>query len=173
MWRCEIASARINIHWRKVGTEEKVPSPAEVFSEMAERLVQYQEFQGARVGRLAGLINRYVQLDSPGVYLARHFCDERWLRAPLNRPESFELHAHKRYELSGFHLNSWVRNRTAEITAPEGQPHRAIVLVEQDLNTFPEEEGKLSFGADDIRRFLGEVTPEFDRILGLYYPKEG
>jgi hypothetical protein len=171
-WRCEVSSARVNIFWRRTQDVDPAPALGEFFEDAAARLIEYQDFQRARAGRLAAVLNRFTQADSPGLYLAQHFCHERWLRAPLNRPESFELHAHKQYGLADFRVNSWVRNKTAALAYPESKTPRPIVLVEQDLNTLPEDAPNVSLNPADIRRFFGAVVPEFDHILGLYYPNE-
>jgi hypothetical protein len=170
MWRCEISSARMNIFWRRTSAEGQIPSSAEFFGEAGVRLTEYQNFQRARVGRVAAVVNRFVPQETPGVFLARHFCQDRWLTAPLNRPESFELHAHKKYDLAGFRLNSWVRNKSGELLQPDGRPPRPVLVVEQDLNTLPEDEPTRSFSGDEIRRFYEVVVPELDHILGLYFP---
>jgi hypothetical protein len=108
------------------------------------------------------------------MFLARHFCRDRWLTAPLNRPESFELHAHKRYTpptLPHFVINSWIRAKTGHLgQEPERIP---IVLVEQDLNTIPEEASSRDFSASDITDFLRTVPPELESILLLYFPLGG
>jgi hypothetical protein len=173
-WRCEIASARINVFWRRTAPLiERGLSTSDFFAEAASLLVQYQDVQRTRVGRLAALVGRLAQQEAPGLYLARHFCRDRWLAAPLNRPGDFELHAHKRYEHSGFRVNSWFRNKTGALApaSPDGKI-QGVILVEQDLNTFPEDEPQAAFSSDEVRRFCQMVIPEFDHILDLYYPKE-
>ncbi|MCI0342462.1 MAG: hypothetical protein L0216_15200 [Planctomycetales bacterium] len=125
------------------------------------------------VGRLATVVTRIAEHETPGLFLARHFCKSRWDAAPLNRPEGFELHAHKSYKLpSGLKINSWVRNRTVQIVAPD-QSERAAVSVEQDLNTLAEEANSSAFDERGIRSFFELAIPEFDAILKLYYPPNG
>ncbi len=171
-WRCEIASSRISVFWRRTTEENTAPSLAEFFEEASQRLIEYQDFQRSRVGRIAAVLNRFSRVDSPGPYLARHFCQERWLTAPLNRPEAFELHAHKKYEWSGFRVNSWVRNKTAELDSPGAESRQPIILVEQDINTLPEDEPKAAYNPPEIRRFFSLIGEEFDHILKLYHPSE-
>ena len=143
------------------------------FFHLADGLLsQYQEAAGTRVARLAAVVSRMCIIEEPGLALSRHFCQEKWWAAPLNRPENFELHAHKVFQLAGWiQVNSWVRNKTGALTSNAG-PARPIVLVEQDVNTLLEEQKERQFTAAEMTRFFQDVTPELDRILYLYFPDE-
>lgn len=121
---------------------------------------------------MAALLKRYVQHSSPGLFLAKHFCKERWLTGPLNRPGDFELHAHKRFLLAGkFDVNSWVRSGTGIVSS--GEERQPIVLVEQDLNTLSEDMETRDFTKEDIEGFFSSAATELDVILRLYYPVGG
>jgi len=169
--RCEIASERINLLWRKVSPDAPEPTLAEFYGDASLQLVEYQQFLGARVGRIAAVINRYAEHPEPARFLTRHFCDRRWGDAPLNRPESLELHAHKQFALGGrFIVNSWVRNRTGTVSLSGGSS--AVVMVEQDLNTLHEEVPSRSYSDAEIRAFFDEAAREFEVIMRLYYPAE-
>ncbi len=171
-WRCEVASARINLFWRKPNEDGPVLSPRSFYAGAARMLNQYTEFLHARAGRLAAVLNRYAAHPSPGIFLATHFCQERWLSGPLDRPESFELHAHKRLKLAGsFNVNSWIRNKSGAV-AREKSPE-PIVLVEQDLNTLSEEAEERAFTPSEIEGFFAAVVDEFDASIGSYYPTGG
>jgi len=107
-----------------------------------EPVDQHIEENGVHVARLGIVITRAVQLDSPAQVLIDRFCNERVKdpdspEAPLRNPLNFEIHNHKRYEISlpsqGLTVNSWVRCKTGT-DGPEDSP---AVIVEQDLNTFP------------------------------------
>ncbi|MBI2402156.1 MAG: hypothetical protein HYW06_03375 [Gemmatimonadetes bacterium] len=165
-WRCQVSSERLDVFWQRTG--EAVPFPG--LSKALSLLQEYRTFLGARVARLAAVLTRFAPAELPGLVLARHFCTQRWSTAPLNRPENFELHAHKRFMLGGrFMVNSWVRNKTA--TASSGSAgERSIVLVEQDLNTLAEDIASRDFSQDEIGAFFQAAESEFDTILGLYYP---
>jgi hypothetical protein len=170
-WQCNIASARIDLFWRKPRTETPEPTLAQFFTEAVSLLNEYKEFLGARVGRMAAVLNRYALHPSPALFLARHFCQERWLAAPLNRPENLEFHAHKRFSLAGrVHVNSWVRSKSGRLSS--GEENKPIILVEQDLNTPAEEAETRAFSKEDIDGFFSPVVTEFDVILRLYYPGE-
>ena len=164
-WRMELASGRANFHWRRVpGTN--IEGFSHFFEQLVPLLIDYRGFVDSRIGRLAAIATRFVQHENPGSYLVSHFCREEWLRAPFNRPDSFELHAHKRFMLADFEVNSWVRNKTGHLT--KGQRSAPIVVVEQDLNTLAEEQNDFDDGR--IRKFYEAATTELDAILRLYYP---
>lgn len=168
-WHCEISSARVNVFWRRQGEDDRVGE--DEFADRASRLISdYASFSGSRIGRVAYVRTVIAAADSPGVQLAQHFCKERWIQAPLNRPEGFELHAHKRFHLADrWEVNSWVRNKTGRVTI--GDESRPCVVVEQDLNSLSEEADKRDISPTELAEFLSEATPESERILALYYPR--
>ena len=164
-WSTELASGRANFRWRHVpGTN--VEGFSRVFEQLIPLLIEYRDFVDSRIGRLAAVATRFVPQENPGSYLASHFCREEWFRAPFNRPDGFELHAHKRYTLADFEVNSWVRNKTGHLS--KGQRSAPIVVIEQDLNTLAEEQHDFDDGR--IRQFYETAATELDVILRLYYP---
>jgi hypothetical protein len=170
-WRCEFASGRVNLFWRQPPRSSTSQTIDHVYTVFMPLLAEYVTFLDSRVGRFAAVVNRYIEHGEPAKYLATHFCRDRWLSAPFNRPESFELHAHKTFTLSGrFKVNSWVRNKTGKLTTDGAE--RAIVIVEQDLNTLAEEQESQAFSVDDLGRFFEASRAAFDEILNLYYPSD-
>jgi hypothetical protein len=169
MWRCQIASARIDLFWRKPVADSSDISLEAFFHEAIQRLNEYRESLGVRVGRIAAVLNRYTEHPRPGAFIARHFCQDRWLTGPLAEVENFELHAHKNFMLAErFQVNMWVRSKTGTISSD--QANRTIVLVEQDLNTPLEEMEIQDFIKEDIEQFFIAAGPKFNEILQLYYP---
>jgi hypothetical protein len=162
-YRCEIAAARINLIWRKKRAVDE-PALPDYFAESTSVLGEYMEVVGCKVDRLAAVVSRVAPDENPGLFLARHFCRDEWADGALNRPENFELHAHKAFDMEGFTVNSWVRNKSATLTV-DGKASR-IVLVEQDLNTIT---GDFSYDFDAVKRYFAVVGPQLDQILGLYY----
>lgn len=168
LWRCEVASGRVNLFWRRAATEGEGLSLLEFYQTALPMLLEYRTFVASPIRRLAAVVNRLAMHDSPARYLAEHFCRDRWLQAPFNRPENFELHAHKQFQLTeGIAANSWVRSKTAKVV----ESNRPIVLVEQDLNTLTEEVDR-AFTDDEIRCFFETAAVEFDRIIELYFPAD-
>lgn len=171
-WRCEVASGRINIVRRVTELDGPSLDVARFHADVTPMLLEYSDFVDSRIGRLASVISRFTMDPAPARTLAAHFCQERWLAAPLNRPASFELHAHKVFLLAGvFQVNSWVRNKSG--TLSDGKGERAIILAEQDLNTLVEEAGTRSFTKDEVASFFRVASDGFDEALSLYYPDQG
>ena len=169
-WRFEIAAARVNLFWQRTKTSERTAEIGEFLGEAAQALLQYATVSGERIGRLATVASRYAEHETPGLFLARHFCKERWDQAPLNRPANFELHAHKRYSLGGeIAINSWARSKSGTLLA---DPRRPVVIFEQDLNTLAEQAPTAEFSQNDVARFFSLVPAELDSILRLYYPEK-
>jgi len=154
--RLEIAAARTNFFLRKTREEGDSLSLERFYQEATRLFSQYQELTGCRVGRSAAVVTRFGNHDTPALFLSRHFCRDRWIEAPLDRPESFELHARKRFELADkLMVNSWVRNKTGYLAIEESKT--PIVLVEQDINTLAEEAADSSFTPKDIELFFNLV----------------
>ena len=169
-WRCQIASARFDLFWTRQLSDPGPLAMTEFFSQAVSYLCEYQNFQNARIGRLAAVLKRYAPHPAPGLFLAKHFCKDQWTEtAPLNRPEEFELHAHKRYRLNGqLSVNSWARSKSAQ--ANFGEQSQSVILVEQDINTTPEEIASRAFKKEEIENFFSLAAKEFDVILQQYYP---
>ncbi|MCH8251700.1 MAG: hypothetical protein IID36_04535 [Planctomycetes bacterium] len=168
-WRCEFSSARVNVHWRRAKSTGACVAIGDFFEKAVGILLQYAALLSPRIARLAALTTRFSVREEPGLFLARHFCKDRWDKAPLNRPENFELHAHKRYTLADdFTVNSWAKSKTGKLS--EAGDEKLIVLFEQDLNTLKEDATEKDFGEADVKKFFGAAANELDSILELYYP---
>ena len=167
-WRCHIASSRVDLFWRKKTPGNGDVTLAVFVDETANFLVDYRDFMNARVSRLSAVVSRHAPCENPGLFLSRYFCKPEITRGPLNRPESFELHARKSYILAGkFSINSWVRSKTGILPQESGRP---TVLVEQDLNTLAEDAASAAFEEADIRSFFSAAGRELESILSIYYP---
>ncbi len=167
--KLELAPKRANLFWlRQAETDKIILEDYLCFA--AGLLCDYVNIVSGKVGRIAAVLNRSLIDPNPGLFLAQHFCKEKWLSAPFNRPESFEIHSHKRYSLADrFNVNSWVRCKTGFLVKPD---RKSIILVEQDINTIPEEMETREFSDEEIRDFSRLVEVEFDSILSLYFPGE-
>ena len=99
--------------------------------------------------------------------MVEHFCKSEWLAAPFNRPENFEIHAHKTFQLRDqFKVNSWVRCKTGL----EREGSNPVVLCEQDINTVAAETDQETFSTLQMNTFFGMAADELDNILDLYFP---
>jgi hypothetical protein len=171
-WRLEFAPVRSTLTHTGVGNLPPPESAADFFRDAAVRFDVFRERLGVRIGRVAAIVKRAAASTDPGVQLARHFCAPRWHAAPLNRPEGFELHAHKKFSAAGLpEVNSWMRIKTGAIVR-DGAPQRAVV-VEQDINTLAEMLGVASFDDKALLSFYGAMPNELDTVLALYFPDPG
>ena len=163
--RIQAGQARLDV-FRNLVPGEPIPSLETAVLSAFPLIEAYQLSSRATFKRLAVLTKRTVVVEDPAKALASHFCQQRWLDGPLNRPREFELHAHKMFTLPGsVEVNSWFRCKTAILSLP-GDP-RAIV-AEQDLNTLSEREQE--FDLPSVRDFLNTTVPAFDEILEKYFP---
>jgi hypothetical protein len=166
-WRCEIASERINVFWRRLKAADEEPTLESFFKTALRFLTEYIDLQAARIGRVAAVLNRYADHPAPGPYLAAHFCQERWISGPAKTAQSFELHIRTNYDLADkFPINAWIRSKTGRVADEK----RTIVLVEQDLNTSAEAVAEAKYTMDEIATFFEAAAVDFDKTLKTYYP---
>ena len=167
--RLEIAAARISFLYLMKRHDEPNIDTITSYAEAVKLFNSFVDVTECVVGRLAAVRTVYAIHDTPGLFLSRHFCKDSWSTAPLNRPENFEIHAHKIFKLSdGFMVNSWARAKTGNLTAED--KHARIVLFEQDINTLSEEAEKRIFSRDEIAIFFDNSSRELDKILYQYFP---
>ena len=172
--RMEVSPQRADVRWQRKSPSSEMN--LEQFCDFSQRaFVCFHEAAHVMPGRIALVVNRFQPHENPGKALASHFChppllsNEPGKKGPLNRPEQFELHAHKRFEIGSFRVNSWVRCKTGTIT--EEQKKHPIILVEQDINTLAEGLADTEFSGDDIREFHHLTVKEFETIIRLYFPE--
>ena len=167
-YKLEVAHARVNLFRFRQEDDEQI-SINDFNSLAIPILSSYNKLVNSKVGRIAAIVNRFVKDSNPGLTLANHFCKDTWLENPLKRPESFEIHAHKRYLLhDSFRINSWIRCKTGIFS--KGPDKQSIILVEQDINTLSEDVEKMEFSEEQIKQFFELVSIEFESILNLYFP---
>jgi len=166
--KIDVAPSRTNLYRIKSAADDTINiNDFNVLS--SQFLTNYKETVNARCGRVAAIIRRFAVIENPGREIAAHFCKEDFIRAPFDRPEGFEIHAHKVYDLSDFdQVNSWVRIRSGVAQFPDSAPQRAII-IEQDINTLSEGMEDKDYSSQKINRFFGIVADEFDIILRLYF----
>jgi hypothetical protein len=138
-----------------------------VFRELFMNLFkEYIKITSAKIGRLALVRVKFVRDDNPGLTLAKHFCKDKFLKEPFNRPENFELHSHKKYILEGFTINSWVRCKSGFLKTDNTK----LITVQQDINTLAEELDQKDFREEDIVNFFKIIPEEHQSILYKYFP---
>jgi hypothetical protein len=173
-YRLQASSARLDLIWARQDPEDKVELRS-FLDQATGFFAGYLELTRGMAGRLACILTRTAPDNTPSMTLARHFCQERWLVGPLNRPSDFELHAHKRFLLGEtFQINSWFRCKTAIIQygKPESGVRSDVILVEQDFNTLAEESETREYTGDEMVSFFRHSPAELDVVLRLYFPNE-
>ena len=168
--KLEVAKSRLNLfRFRKEDIEDI--DVGGFLGEGLKIINDYIKHTSARVGRMAVVKRLFVENDNPGLTLASHFSKDEWMKEPFNRPESFEVHAHKKYILPKNKqlVNSWVRCKTGRLKNID-QP---IILIEQDINTLAEDLDKNDFDIRFIKEFYNEVFEEHADILNKSFPNNG
>lgn len=164
IWQFEIASGRVNLIWEKNAPEIRIQKE-DFFKRAIELFETYITIFSPQIGRLGAILHRFAKHQTPGLLLARHFCDPEHIQGALNRTENFDLNAHKHYTLKNeFHVNSWARNRTGRV---KSEP---VVIFEQNLNTLFAEIDSQEFDMEDLKTFFDFASNESDAILKSYYP---
>jgi len=169
-WKCEICLSRANIHWLKQDTEADSPNMAPILKRSQQLLTEHADTFDLRVARLAAVSVSCAPVETPGKVLSRHFCMQKWLNGPLNRPQSFELHAHKVFDMGKFGVNSWARCKCGFIQ--EQGRKKPIILFEQDINTLAENMDDADYKTNDIQRFYKLAAAELPLILRAYFPED-
>jgi len=164
-FRLQASPKRVDVFVNKI--QAAGPRTAEsVLADVGPILEAYVQATNAVVNRIAVVRKSLARMDQPAKAMATHFCKDRWISGPLNRPESFEIHAHKVYTLYGsLEVNSWIRCKTARINQESNPPG---ILVEQDCNTLADK--VRDFSLPEISEFLAAVPGSFDETLSLYFP---
>ena len=170
IWRANIALSRVDLFASSVSVEKGV------FCQKALELFSiYSRITSATVGRVAFVLTRIMEVESPGKMLAGHFCKESWIKSKaLNRPEDFKLHAYKKYKVDDTigEANSWIKHNVGEVEYPDKSRKRGII-VEQDINTPIEFLETANLNEDFRKHFFKVIPEEMKEILELYYPEEG
>ena len=167
-WRFEVARSRINLY--RVRSSNEQLSIDDASSQLMERFLSFMDFAQISFDRLAIVAISILKRASPSQEIARHFLREEFLTGPVNRPETFEIHSHKKYSFdSGQVVNSWVRVRPARVIDTDEQ----VIAIEQDINTPQEEQIAKTFTRQEIEDFGLTVRQELNVILAAYFPNQG
>lgn len=166
-FQLNMGPARVDFVWTNSSLTEGPPLSDTVAS-CVEVLEHYVQANNVGVGRVALIVRRFCRCDNGAQELISRYCSEASQREPFNRSASFEIHNHKVYAPPEFvyRVNSWVRCRSATITADN---HPAI-SVEQDFNTLAEDMTTRKFDTTDMRLFFETAGRETDDILRKYFP---
>jgi hypothetical protein len=168
--KLEVSLERTNIVFQQLADLSIPPPETRDFADSVGGVFKaYKKKTSIRVQRLALVTERYIEMpeEPPPQFIAAKYCKKQYLKAPFNNPKAFELHSLKTYEWNGFHINSWVRLKSATLSDPAQTP---VFLVINDLNTLGKEFAESeSFGEQDIARFFKNAPNHIEEILGLYF----
>ena len=159
-----------------VVTDKRPMANAEAFLSWVTALgLSYLEKCQTKASRVACVLHHAIEVDKPAKELAVHFCQERWLNTGINRPEEFQLHTMKRFQLDDlFMVNSWIRCKSSlpvEIAPKDGA--KPSIVVEQDMNTLADPSETRDLCGDQIEKFFRIVPFEVGKVLELYFPTNG
>lgn len=167
MYKLEVAPIRINFYRNKAGDEDKL-IPDDFINKSCDILTSILENIGVKCDRIALVMNRFCLKDESAKEIAHHFCKDKYMEQPFDRPIEFQIHSLKKYLYLGrFNINSWVRISSGMIKNGKGVVSNSI-SVQQDINTIVEE--KRIFTNQDIKDFYGNSFEELNNILKLYLP---
>ncbi len=167
--RLQIAVSRSDLFLRREATNLDI---ARFFLRATSTLETVLGVLDVRPGRLAAIGTFFYRCDDPASVLTAHFCkpDMVGQGGSLANLHSFELHAHRRFDLGeGLSVNTWVRCKTGSVTEG-GSSFRAIV-VERDVNTIPEEAESRQFDADVVRNFVREAGSQLTSEITRFFPE--
>lgn len=171
--KMQIAPARVDMFFSS-GNPSKALDVSSKIDLSLKILDQYEETARVIFGRLSLVIIRLHAFNNPALHLAKHFCKPEWITSKaLNRPQTLEMHAFKRYRVNEDfpEVNSWIRHKAGEYNLHDSAKFTGI-LVEQDLNTPLENLSTAKFEKEDRRKFFKTIYPtETDKIISDYYPE--
>jgi len=164
-WRIQFSLSRLDVFWERQPSETSLV-PTDFAGAALEAFESYiKSNQEIRVVRMAFIVQRHLPKSQPGRELAKYFMRPKLLdpKGPLNRPDDFQLNAHKVYSPKKLpEINSWIRWRT--VILKEGE--KPAISVQQDLNTLVGIE--TPFTIEEIRRYFELAPGEAESTLKLY-----
>jgi hypothetical protein len=170
-----VAPARLELHCNSDSLHDDAEK-ARFLGWASDVLCGYARFANTRVGRV-GCVQRSMSLNKkPAMEIAAHFCQSRWLveDGPINRPENFEIHSHKRFVLPTFgRINSWLKCKSAVMQKKGTEESQPAIVVEQDFNSLNADDENASIDEGFIRAFFSVSPSELRKILDLYFPGGG
>lgn len=163
-WKLEISLERTNLIFNKpLGATVKIPSIVEFGNYADQFFCAYKKGDNPRIQRLALVCERFSKLENetPAHFIANKFSNnDHFLNA-----NTFELHSHKRYNCDAFRINSWIRFKSANLA---DRDRTQILLIENDLNTLPEDKD-INFSESDIKKFFTFTPNHIEEILKLFF----
>lgn len=162
-YKVEIAVSRVNMY--KFFQKARDKSVDEFLKLCLDFSKEYVGCTNSQIGRLAVVFLKFLETETPGLDLAKHFCKEKWITSPSIPPQKFEIHFYHRTVHEGFNINCWFRCKTGILNN-----NKNIILIEQDINTLTEELLKKHFSFGEIEKFLSVALEKQESLLSSYLP---
>lgn len=166
-YKIEFSLARVNLFWISNDGNKEISS--NYFYDLSGKILcDYKNLIGAKVGRLAGVFNRINELKSPVSLIINQFCKRNLAGKVFRNCDNFEIHSHKRYELTNtYPVNSWIRFKTG--FKGKRSDNIRILIIQQDINTLSEELETRDYSNEEINLFFRTIVKEFNDILRLFF----
>ena len=158
-----ISKARTS--YQLTSNQEQLPLET-VLTNACDALIAFKTAVSCRISRIGVVVVSSVEQPEPAMFLAKHFCKDTVLDSPLNRPENFELHAHKRFMIGDFCVNSWAKTRALLDNV------KPSVQFEQDINTIHQEGVSADFSEGQLKAFFKLLPNEIATIKNRYFPAD-
>ena len=169
VWKFTGGPARLDCYWTR-SQESATTGIVQPLGQLRRILLAITEGSNLKIGRCALIVTRFAQVESPALSLIRHFCNSEVQQGALYRSDNFELHNHKKRTLPldarQISVNSWMRCKTGALVADRNP----VIVVEQDLNTLPEELTNRSFQRETLTKLLDGFAMELEETLSVYFP---
>lgn len=157
------------LRWIELPTAKREDAYAVGKRQMAcQCLVEAASHFRIRIVRLASVTTwALAELVEPAKWLASRFFREQYLAAPLNRPETLEIHSHKVFSFAQFTVNSWARLKTERLLQADNTlKSNRVVTFASDLNTLVTEKNEFSF--DQATAFFEQTWAQHVEVRRLY-----
>jgi hypothetical protein len=154
--------------------EDITPEALKQFFEFAVSLFAgYLEAMPSQAWRVACVVRRFAPDANGATNLAAHFCKDKWLADPLNRPSDFELDAAKQFKFGGWlGIGSWFRCRSVNMKFGDG-PLSPGVMIEQDFNSAAvSDENAKPLSVEEIQKFFEDAPAELLLVVRRYFPPQ-
>lgn len=83
--RLGVSRIRVDFELRSPNIEKPVEDVNSFFETAVNHIIEFADIFKLTIKRLATNTNRFVKQEDSGLYLSKHFCQERWwMEAPIN-----------------------------------------------------------------------------------------
>ncbi|SLM28865.1 hypothetical protein MTBBW1_1610027 [Desulfamplus magnetovallimortis] len=168
-WKFEVSLLRSNLtFFQPANLAVNVPTVVSFGKFAGSFFSLYQKSINAKAAKLGFVTEKFMPLDreKPSGMIVKKFCNEHFAQKVFDNTEAFELHSLKKYPFDRFHINSWVKFKSAKLANKARTP---IILVENDINTYMEGQEGADFKADDIMTFFSAIPDHLESISALFF----